>query len=308
MKSKLYTTIRVATRPSLLATTQTSQTVALLKAKNPEINFEIITFSTHGDRVTDKPLVEFGGTGLFVKELEQALIEGKADIAVHSLKDMPSEQPEQLVVAAYAPREDARDVILTKDNKGLASLHPSMIIGTGSPRRQLQLLTKCNDIQFKNLRGNIDTRLRKLNDGEYDAIVLAAAGLHRLGKSIDQKAYIPVFDCIPAVGQGAIALECRAGDKEILSILKSINHTDTEIAVTAERAFMRTIGGGCKFPLAAHATIKDDKVFLDCIIGDVATCKYVRLQDTAIISENEQLGINLGNSMRQACLGKGIKV
>lgn len=301
-------TYRVATRPSLLATTQTAQTVALLKAQNPEVDFQIITFSTHGDRVVDKPLVAFGGTGLFVKELEQAIIDGKADFAIHSLKDMPSDQPDSLVVASYAPREDARDVVLSKTNLGLAALKSGMIVGTGSPRRQLQLLMACRDIEFKDLRGNIDTRLRKLDDGEYDAIVLAAAGLHRLAKPIPPEAYVSVHDCIPAVGQGAIALECRADDFDTIALLKSINHFETEIAVIAERAFMKTIGGGCKFPLAAHAIIKNNQVYLDCIIGDVARCEYVRLQNSAPIPDAELLGQNLGNEMRICCLEKGINV
>jgi len=301
-------TFRVATRPSLLATTQTGQTVDLLKAKNPGVNFEIITFSTHGDLVVDKPLVAFGGTGLFVKELEQAIIDGKADFAIHSLKDMPGNQPEEFTIAAFAERENPTDVLLTRDGNGIKDLKAGMIVGTGSPRRQLQLMNLCPGIIFKDLRGNIDTRLRKLETGEYDAIVLASAGLRRLGKTLSPSVMVPIDQCIPAVGQGAIALECRADDAETIALLKTINHRETEIAVVAERSFMRTIGGGCKFPLAAHAIIECETVTLNTIIGNVANGDFVNIKESASINDAEKLGIQIAEKMQKACKEKGISL
>jgi len=301
-------TFRVATRPSLLATTQTGQTVAALQAKNPGITFEIITFSTHGDLVVDKPLVAFGGTGLFVKELEQAILDGKADFAIHSLKDMPGNQPDEFTIAAYARRENASDVLLTRSGNGIQDLKPGMTVGTGSPRRQLQLMNICGEINFKDLRGNIDTRLRKLETGEYDAIVLASAGLYRLGKTISPTVMIDTDICIPAVGQGAIALECKADDSETIALLRTINHVETEIAVTAERAFMRNIGGGCKFPLAAHATISGNQVTLNTIIGSTHTGNSVIIKDSAPLSDAEKLGNSIADRMRKACFDKGISL
>ena len=299
-------TYRVATRPSLLATTQTGQTVALLKEKNLDVHFEIITFSTHGDLVVDKPLVAFGGTGLFVKELEQAILDGKADFAIHSLKDMPGNQPKEFTIAAFAERENPTDVLLTRDGNGIKDLKAGMVVGTGSPRRQLQLMNICPGITFKDLRGNIDTRLRKLETGEYDAIVLASAGLRRLGKTLSPSVMLTVEQCIPAVGQGAIALECRSDDTETIALLKTINHRETEIAVVAERSFMRTIGGGCKFPLAAHAVIDGNLITLNTIIGNVTSGDFVTIKESASINEAEKLGIQIAEKIQKACKVKGI--
>jgi len=302
---KIY---RVATRPSLLATTQTRQTVALLQEKNPDVLFEIITFSTHGDLVVDKPLVAFGGTGLFVKELEQAILDGKADFAIHSLKDMPGIQSKEFTIASFAKRENPTDVLLTRNGKGINDLKAGMVVGTGSPRRQLQLQNLCPGIVFKDLRGNIDTRLKKLETGEYDAIMLASAGLLRLGKTISKSVILSTNECIPAVGQGAIALECLANDDETIALLKTINDTETEIAVTAERSFMRTIGGGCKFPLAAHAVVEVETVCLNTIIGTVETGNFVTIKESASITNAEILGIQVAEKMQKACKEKGIKL
>jgi hydroxymethylbilane synthase len=283
----------VATRPSLLAYTQTEQTVNLLREKNPDVEFEIVKFSTQGDKVTDKPLTEFGGTGVFVKELENAIMQGKADFAIHSLKDVPGLQPEGLVLASYPKREDPRDVLLIKDNKFLDELNDNCTIGTGSPRRIVQLAMLKPNAQFRELRGNIDTRLRKLDEGEYDAIVLAAAGLKRLGKSIDETSYLSVETCLPAIGQGTIALECKSDDKETIDMLRSINDLPTEQATIAERGFMVTIGGGCKFPLASYATVDNGEVTLSVMLGNHFTHKMIRLKEKSAIDKAEQLGIDL---------------
>lgn len=298
----------VATRPSLLAYTQTQQTVELLKAQHPDCEFEIVKISTHGDAVTDKPLTAFGGTGVFVKELENAILEGRADFAIHSLKDVPSIQPEGLVLAAFPTREDPRDVLLIRNGLSIDKLEDDCTIGTGSPRRIVQIAELKPGATFTDLRGNIDTRLKKLEEGQYDAIVLAAAGLRRLGKEIDAKAFLPVDTCIPAIGQGAIAIECRKDDEETIALLRTINNKDTETAILAERAFMKTVGGGCKFPLGAYATIKNETVKLAVMLGNHHTQQIIRFSDQASINEAEELGRKLAEKIIAEADKLGIEI
>ena len=298
----------VATRPSLLAYTQTQQTVELLKAQHPDCEFEIVKISTHGDAVTDKPLTAFGGTGVFVKELENAILEGRADFAIHSLKDVPSIQPEGLVLAAFPKREDPRDVLLIKNGLSIDELNENCTIGTGSPRRIVQIAELKPGATFTDLRGNIDTRLKKLEEGQYDAIVLAAAGLRRLGKDIDAKAFLPVDKCIPAIGQGAIAIECRKDDDETIALLRTINNKDTETAILAERAFMKTVGGGCKFPLGAYATIQNETVQLAVMLGNHHTQQIIRFSDQADVSGAEKLGQKLAEKTIAEANKLGIEI
>lgn len=307
----------VATRPSLLAYTQTLQTVELLKARNPDCEFEIVKFSTKGDKVTDKPLTEFGGTGVFVKELENAIIHNKAHLAVHSLKDVPSIQPDELILASFPKREDPRDVILIQSTKHetrsnlLAQLKDNCIIGTGSPRRIVQVAQIKPKAIFKDLRGNIDSRLRKLEEGQYDAIILAAAGLIRLNKISPsfgfQFYFIPVQICIPAIGQGAITIECKRDDKETIRLLRTINHPETEISVRAERSYMTAIGGGCKFPLAAFATIENNLISLTVMLGNDKTNQIIRLKDKSPLNQAEELGKKLAEQIKTNADNLGIK-
>ena len=298
----------VATRPSLLAYTQTQQTVALLQEKNPDCEFEIVKISTHGDAVTDKPLTAFGGTGVFVKELENAILEGKADFAIHSLKDVPSIQPKELVLASFPTREDPRDVLLIKNGLNINDLAENCNIGTGSPRRIVQIAELKPTAKFSDLRGNIDTRLQKLADGQYDAIVLAAAGLNRLGKQIDVNAFLPVDVCVPAIGQGAIALECRTDDKDTIALLRTVNNAETEIAILAERAFMKTVGGGCKFPLGAYATVENEIIHLSVMLGNHHTHQIIRMAGNAPIAEAEKLGKSLAEKIIEEAGRKGIEI
>ncbi len=298
----------VATRPSLLAYTQTQQTVELLKAQHPDCEFEIVKTSTHGDAVTDKPLTAFGGTGVFVKELENAILEGRADFAIHSLKDVPSIQPEGLVLAAFPTREDPRDVLLIKNGLSIDELNENCTIGTGSPRRIVQIAELKPGATFTDLRGNIDTRLKKLEEGQYDATVLAAAGLRRLGKDIDAKAFLPVDRCVPAIGQGAIAIECRKDDDETIALLRTINNKDTETAILAERAFMKTVGGGCKFPLGAYATIQNETVQLAVMLGNHHTQQIIRFSDQADVSGAEKLGQKLAEKTIAEANKLGIEI
>jgi hydroxymethylbilane synthase len=298
----------VATRPSLLAYTQTLQTVELLRKKNPDCEFEIVKISTHGDVVTDKPLTAFGGTGVFVKELENTILEGKVDFAIHSLKDVPNIQPEGLVLAAFPTREDPRDVLLIKNGLSLDELNDNCTIGTGSPRRIVQIAELKPMAIFTDLRGNIDTRLKKLEDGQCDALVLAAAGLKRLGKKIEAKAFLPVDTCIPAIGQGVIAVECRKDDERTIALLRTINNNDTETAISSERSFMKTIGGGCKFPMGAYATIENGTVQLAVMLGNHHTQQIIRLSDKASIAEAEELGKKLAEKIIIEAHKIGLKI
>jgi len=298
--------IIVATRPSLLAYTQTMQTVELLQKTNPKVEFEVKKFSTQGDRVLNRSLTEFGTTGLFVKELEHALLENEADIAIHSLKDVPSFHPEGLKLVAFPEREDVRDVFLTRDGSTIEEMPKDFVLGTGSPRRRVQLADLRSDIEFKEIRGNIDTRMQKLMDGEYDAIILAAAGMNRLGKEFNENLLLDVDQCIPAIGQGAIAIECRNNDPETIAILEKVNHEPTMNAVLAERAFMAEIEGGCKFPLAAHAVVTGEELFMVAIVGDLKTNNFIVEQIEVSVSESIQKSKELALQMKETCKAKGI--
>ncbi|RUT79862.1 hydroxymethylbilane synthase [Ancylomarina longa] len=296
----------VATRPSLLAYTQTMQTVALLQEANPDVEFEVIKYSTKGDRVLNRSLTEFGGTGLFVKELEHALLEKEADIAIHSLKDVPSFHPKGLSLQSFPERQDTRDVFLSRSGKGIDDMPEGFVLGTGSPRRRVQLAHVRPDIKFKEIRGNIDTRIQKLMDGEYDAIILAAAGMNRLGKEYDENLLLDVDQCIPAIGQGAIAIECREEDSRTAKIIKKINHQATQEAVLSERAFMSQIEGGCKFPLAAHAVVTDDILTMIAIVGDLKTGEFIIENMEVAVAESVEKAKELADQMKDTCKQKGI--
>jgi len=298
----------VATRPSLLAFTQTQQTVELLRKKNPDYEFEILKITTHGDVVTDKPLTAFGGTGVFVKELENAILEGRADFAIHSLKDVPSIQPADLVIASFPVREDPRDVLLLRKGLKLNELNGSCKIGTGSPRRMVQIAEIIPTAHFSDLRGNIDTRIKKLDEGHYDGIVLAAAGLKRMGKKIEESSFLSVKICVPAIGQGAIAIECRKEDEETIALVRTINDNHTEIAILAERGYMKTIGGGCKFPMGAYATIEKDIVQLEVMLGNHHTQQIIRLSGQSSITDPEGLGKDLAEKIILEAEKQGMEI
>jgi len=298
--------IVVATRPSLLAYTQTMQTVAFLQEANPDVEFEVIKYSTKGDRVLNRSLTEFGGTGLFVKELEHALLEKEADIAIHSLKDVPSFHPKGLRLQTFPERQDTRDVFLSRTGLSLEEMPKGFVLGTGSPRRKVQLAHIRPDIEFKEIRGNIDTRIQKLMDGEYDAIILAAAGMNRLGKEFDENLLLDVDQCIPAIGQGAIAIECREDDTRTAEIIRKINHKETQDAVLAERAFMSQIEGGCKFPLAAHAVVTDNILNMIAIVGDLKSGDFIIENMEVAVAESIEKAKELADQMKDTCKQKGI--
>lgn len=255
--------LRIATRQSKLALWQADWVKSALLKHYPSLKIEILGLTTEGDRRLDVSLSKIGGKGLFVKELETALLEGKADIAVHSLKDLPTEQPVGLTLAAYCKRQDPRDVLLAK----MAELKEDALIGTSSFRRQLQLKAMMPHCRVKDLRGNIDTRIRKMLEGEYDGIILAAAGVERLGLTKHIVRYFSVDEFTPPAGQGALTIECRSNDNHCLELLKPLNHEDTAVCVTAERAVVKALGGDCKTPIAAYAEPLNNDLCLTALVG-----------------------------------------
>lgn len=251
-------TFQVGSRKSRLALTQTGWVIDELKKRVPASSFAIRHIVTKGDKVLNVTLSKVGGKGLFVKEIEQALLSKKIDFAVHSMKDMPAELPEGLEIACVPPREDVRDAYIAKDGILLRHLPGGAVVGTSSLRRAAQLLHARPDLKVRPLRGNIDTRLKKLREGEFDAIILAAAGMKRMGWSSEVVTeYLPADLSLPAVGQGALAIECRADDEELKELLKKIHNEETFITVQAERAFLKTLNGGCQVPIAAFCRQKE---------------------------------------------------
>ncbi|MGM7720947.1 hydroxymethylbilane synthase [Metabacillus sp. Hm71] len=251
--------IIVGSRRSKLALTQTNWVINQLKSFGLPFEFEVKEIVTKGDKILDVTLSKVGGKGLFVKEIEQAMLSGEIDMAVHSMKDMPGVLPEGLTVGCVPKREDHRDVLISKDHKKLADLPKGSIIGTSSLRRSAQLLIERPDLEIKWIRGNIDTRLEKLKTEEYDAIILAAAGLARMGWSKEVVTeFLEPDICLPAVGQGALAIECREDDDEILDLLANLTDKATRLAVTAERTFLAKMEGGCQVPIAGFASVSED--------------------------------------------------
>jgi len=274
---------KVGTRRSMLALTQTNWVIDRLKELEPEASFSTHEIVTKGDQILNVTLSKVGGKGLFVKEIEQSLLDGETDLAVHSLKDMPAELPEGLIIGAVPKRVDPRDVLISKDGKTLDDLPEGAVVGTSSLRRAAQLLAYRPDLKIEPIRGNIDTRIRRLREENFDAIVLAAAGLERVEWQGTISQFIPVEISLPAVGQGALAIECRADHEELLHLLARFDHLPTRVAVTAERAFLHKLQGGCQVPIGAYATVEGtspDGVPVIQLTGLVAApdgtriCKY----------------------------------
>jgi hydroxymethylbilane synthase len=249
---------KLGTRGSALALTQARLVAAALARVQPDVAIEIVTITTKGDVRTDVPLAAIGGSGLFATELENALRAGEIDFAVHSAKDLPSTLAADMALAAFLEREDPRDVVVSRDGAPLRDLPHGARVGTSSPRRACQLRAARPDLTLLDIRGNVDTRLRKLESGDYDAIVLAAAGLRRLGLIARATEHLAPADMLPQVGQGAIAVEIRADDADTRALVATLDHAPTRAAVTAERAFLARLGAGCAAPTAAHATLHDD--------------------------------------------------
>ncbi|SJM72272.1 hydroxymethylbilane synthase [Psychrobacter piechaudii] len=251
-------TLNIATRKSPLAMWQAEHIKSRLESLYPELEVNLVTMVTQGDKILDTPLAKIGGKGLFVKELEQALYDGRADIAVHSLKDVPMELPEGLILGTYCKRETPTDAFVSNSYDKLEDLPHGAVVGTASLRRQCQIKAFRPDLQIKSLRGNVQTRLAKLDAGEYDAIILATSGLKRVELSERIKQEIDIDISLPAVGQGALAIECRADDEAVLALLKPLNDGQARIRLKAERALNRRLEGGCQVPIAAFAVIEKD--------------------------------------------------
>ncbi len=260
--------LTLATRRSKLALAQARAYAAELSRAHPGLTIEELQVVTTGDRIQDRPLQDVGGKGLFIKEIEEALVARRADFAVHSIKDVPADLAEGLCLAAMPRRADARDVLVTKTGGGLASLAPGAVIGTSSLRRSSQLLARRGDVTIEPMRGNVDTRLRKLESGQVDAIVLARAGLIRMGLDGYASEVLEPEVMLPAVGQGALGIECRADDQRTRALLAVSDDAETRIAVEGERAFMRAVGGSCQLPVAAHCLPAPDALWLRGMLAD----------------------------------------
>lgn len=260
----------IGTRTSNLARWQTDHVITQLRESWPQETLETRPFVTQGDKTLDKPLPEIGGKGLFTAELEQALLTGEIDMAVHSLKDLPTTNPDGLIVGAVLARADARDVLLAREPYRLGSLPQGATVGTSSLRRKAQLLLNRPDLNVQPIRGNVETRIQKMLDGQYEAIVLAAAGVERLGLTAHVQQYLPLNIMMCAPGQGAIAVQCRADDAETRELLKTIHHVETAVCVHAERTFLNRLGGGCATPVAAYAVrTRQNRIQMSAIVASV---------------------------------------
>lgn len=268
--------LRIATRKSQLAMWQAEYVAALLRRAHTGLEVELVPMLTQGDRIQDRSLAAIGGKGLFIKELEVALEEGRADIAVHSMKDLPSELPAGLTIAAVLERADPRDALLSKAAARLEDLPRGARLGTSSLRRQAQIMAARPDLRIEPLRGNVDTRLRRLDEGAMDAIVLACAGLMRLGLESRITARLDPAICLPAVAQGVIGIECRGADTRTLALLRMLEHGDTRIAMDAERAFAHRLGGSCQSPIAAHARLDGGRLILDGLVAEPDGSRLLR--------------------------------
>ena len=288
----------IGSRGSKLALWQAEQARERLQLLNPGIEINILIIKTTGDVKSD-PLSVIGGKGVFTKELEDALLDGRIDIAVHSLKDLPTILPEALSISAICEREDARDALVLPAGLwgSLATLREGAVVGTSSQRRLAQLKALRRDVTVRDLRGNVDTRIRKLDEGQYDAVILASAGLLRLGLKDRISARIPIAEMLPAVGQGAIAIETRSDDEFTVQTTSRLDHRETRVACLAERAFLRGLGGGCQLPIAAHATIDRDVLTLDGLVAKPDGSEIWRDSLSGTLDSAEQLGSTLATTL-----------
>ncbi|MDG6895290.1 hydroxymethylbilane synthase [Volucribacter amazonae] len=292
-------TLRIATRQSLLALWQANYVKQRLQQYYPELNVELVPMVTKGDVILDSPLAKIGGKGLFVKELESALLEYRADIAVHSMKDVPMAFPEGLMLAVICPREDPRDVFVSNHYANLAALPTGSVVGTSSLRRQCQLKALRPDLVIRSLRGNVGTRLNKLDNGDYDAIILASAGLIRLGEAERITDFLDIQTCLPAVGQGAVGIECRADDYQVQALLAPLADPTTSYCVQAERAMNQRLQGGCQVPIAGYAVLQNEQLYLQALVGAEDGSQIIRASATSAVQFAENLGIRVAEDLLQ---------
>ena len=294
-------TLRIATRKSPLAIWQAEHVAERLRHAHPDLPVELVGMSTQGDKILDTPLAKIGGKGLFVKELEQGMLEGKADIAVHSMKDVPVELPEGLRLAAILERQDPRDAFVSNRFASLADLPQGAVVGTSSLRRQCQLGEQRPDLRILPLRGNVNTRLRKLDEGQFDAVILAAAGLKRLGFGERISCFLEPEQSLPAIGQGAIGIECRTDDDWVEQLLRPLHDSDTALCVEAERAMNNRLMGGCQVPIAGYAVQNHGRIHMQGLVGEPDGSRIIRAE---ISGPAEDAGA-LGAALAEDLLGQG---
>lgn len=290
-------TIRIATRKSALAMWQAEHVADALSRLHPGLSVEIIGMTTRGDKILDAPLAKVGGKGLFVKELEQGMLDGDADIAVHSMKDVPVDFPDGLHLACILEREDPRDAFVSTRFETLDELPEGACVGTSSLRRQCQLAVRRPDLKIEPLRGNVNTRLRKLDAGDYDAIILAAAGLLRLEFGERIRSYLSTEQSLPAIGQGAIGIECRSQDARVHALIAPLNHEPTAQRVIAERALNARLNGGCQVPIAGHAEHHDGALVLRGLVGMPDGSSLMRSQASGPPDAGERIGREVGDAL-----------
>lgn len=289
--------LRIGTRGSRLALAQAEWVAEELRQRFPNLRVSLEKIKTTGDKILEVPLAKVGGKGLFVKEIEEALLQGRVDLAVHSLKDLPAQLPEGLVIGAVPSREDPRDVLISRDSRTFAQLPEGANVGTSSLRRRVQLLHARPDLHVLPLRGNLDTRVRKLETKDLDAIVVAAAGVHRLGWEERITEYLSEAICLPAIGQGALAVEVRENNEETLKLVKALDHWETRQATKAERAFLKRLFGSCQVPIAAHAALQDGRLIMTGMIADLDGKRFVRDVVEGCPDDAEALGIGLAEKL-----------
>ena len=289
--------IRIATRKSALALWQAEYVKARLEQAHPGILVTLVPMVSRGDKLLDSPLSKIGGKGLFVKELETALLENEADLAVHSMKDVPMDVPEGLGLFCICEREDPRDAFVSNTFASLDDLPHGSVVGTSSLRRQAQLLTRRPDLEIRFLRGNVNTRLAKLDAGEYDAIILAAAGLIRLGFEDRITSAISIDDSLPAGGQGAVGIECRSADTQIHALLSPLHHADTAVRVTAERALNKHLNGGCQVPIACYAVLEGEQIWLRGLVGEPSGGVLLSADARAPREAATELGVQVAEAL-----------
>lgn len=290
----------IGTRASKLALWQAEHIAGLIRRQHPAVTVELKHVVTTGDKILDVPLANIGGKGLFTKELEVAMLQGDIDLAVHSLKDMPTELPEGLMLAAITERHDPGDALVSTKYKSFTELPQGARVGTSSLRRKAQLLHARPDLVIESLRGNLDTRLRKLDEGHFDAIILAAAGLKRLGWEERIAEILPESLCLPAVGQGALAIESRQGDEAVNSLLAFLHDEPTYQAIAAERAFLARVEGGCQVPVGVKGTLASSELLLEAVIASLDGKTVIRRKVTGTTAAPEKLGVLLAEEMLAA--------
>ncbi|MCI5157773.1 MAG: hydroxymethylbilane synthase [Candidatus Electrothrix sp. AUS1_2] len=296
--------LRIGTRASLLAVTQSTWVKKQIEQQYSDTSVELVKIVTKGDKILDVPLAKVGGKGLFVKEIEDALLDKRVDLAVHSMKDVPAELPEGLQVAIVPKREIPQDAFVSVSYTNIDALPQGAVIGTSSLRRKAQLNCLRPDLEIRDLRGNLDTRLRKLDDGEYDAIILAGAGLNRLGMQKRITALFTPEQMLPAIGQGSLGIELRTADTELLDGLQFLHHRDTAVTVAAERAFLLRLEGGCQVPIGGFATIAGDTITLTGLIASLDGKTILKEQLSGPADDAEKIGVTLAETL----LDRGGKV